>query len=101
MALLKEAHSDPQAATHAATAIALSCGIASEHTALLKLSTAEQFAEHGLDCPSGHRAHEQWVALVKQREQTKAERAAAAAAAAGRKKSEVLDPLVTRYQKMI
>ena len=37
--------------------LAVACGIASEHTSLLKLSLPEQFAEHGLACPAEHAAH--------------------------------------------
>ena len=73
--------------------MACACGIASEHSSLLKLSLAEQFAEHGLACPEEHAAHAQWKELVAARARDKAERDAAAAERAERKLRGVVAPM--------
>ena len=101
LAQLQVEQHDPVVAATLACEMACACGLASEHSSLIKLSLPEQFAEHDLTCPPDHAAHEQWKLLAAQREKDATARKEAEATKVRNKLTSVLTPMADRYNQMV
>ena len=116
-------HYDPEACATVAAELACKCGIASDFSSLLQLSTAEQapnpnsnldpdhsphpnliskqFVEHDLACPAEHSAHAAWVELVARREEERVQRQAAEATKRQQKLVNEVAPMRARFENLV
>ena len=101
LAQLQVEHWDPEATAKLSAELACACGVASEHSSLLKLSLPEQFADNGISCPPGHDAHAEWKKLLAQREKDREARDAAAAAKVQQKLSALVEPMANKYHGLV
>ena len=101
MAQAKLVNYDPEAATKYCTELACACSIASEHSTLLMLTQAEQFADNNIECPESHSAHTAWRELVAQRQRDEGQRAEELKRRLAEKLKRVDDFAVKRYESMM
>ena len=83
-----------------AASLASSYGLATGVSTLLLLARAEQFAEHEIECPAAHPAHEEWLALCASREETAAKAKAAQEVKAAAKLTRMLQPMMHRFEAL-
>jgi hypothetical protein len=97
----QRSHWDSDVGKSIASDIACREGIASEHTTLLMLKQAEQFADHDIPCPDTHSQHARWKEEIAKRTKQSEQRQANDLALAADKMTNVIKPLVARFDEMV